>query len=107
MVLKRKVRLWHGKAVHQLGVHGSMDDDGVSKFQAWLAKAKPGERYIYACAAVMGDRARVSKDPYSKDLLDPLENVRWTAWRAYQDGEVTLFPKRNGEGFDYIAERRG
>ena len=50
MVLKRTVRLWHGKAVH------SMDDDGVSKFQAWLATAKPGERYIYASdIAVMGD----------------------------------------------------
>ena len=107
MVLKRTVRLWHGNAVHRLGVHGSMDDDGVSKFQAWLAKAKPGDRYIYASdIAVMGDRARLERDVHG-ERWEPFENVRWTAWRAYQDGEVTLFQKRNGEGFDYIAERRG
>jgi hypothetical protein len=85
----------------------SMDDDGVSKFQAWLARAKPGERYIYASdISVMGDRARLERDCHGT-RWEPFEHVRWTAWRAYQDGEVTLFQKRNGEGFDYIAERRG
>jgi len=38
--------------------------------------------------------------------LSAMREVRKAARAAYEAGDVILFQRRNGKGFDYIAQRR-
>ena len=81
-----------------------MDKNALVEFQKWLSAAKPGDRYVYASGlAIMGDIARTTNE--GRAWMDKIRPVRVAARAAYVAGQVRLFQKRNGEGFDYIAER--
>jgi hypothetical protein len=82
-----------------------MASDALLEFQNWLSQAKTGERYVYASnVAVMGDIERHLRE--GRGWMDKIRPVRLAARNAYEAGEVLLFQRRNGTGFDYIAERR-
>jgi len=82
-----------------------METDALIEFKNWLSIAKPGERYVYASGiAVMGDIARSLKE--DKAWIEKIRPVQRAAWAAYQDDQIHLLQKRNGNGFDYIAQRR-
>ena len=81
-----------------------MTGDALTEFQDWMVTAKPGERYIYASGIhVMGDTSRSATD---KAWMDQVEPVRRAALAACVAGNVVLFQKRNGNGFDYYAQRK-
>jgi hypothetical protein len=82
-----------------------MASDALVEFKDWLVAAKPGERYVYASGiAVMGDIARSTEE--GRAWMDKVRPVRRAALAAYEAGDVILLQKRNGKGFDYIAQRR-
>ena len=82
-----------------------MANDALVEFREWLSAAKPGERYVYASGiAVMGDIARSTEE--GRAWMDKVRPVRRAALAAYEAGDVILLQKRNGKGFDYIAQRR-
>jgi hypothetical protein len=82
-----------------------MASDELLEFQKWLSQAKTGERYVYASGvAVMGDIERRAKE--GRGWMDKIRPLRLAARSAYEAGQVLLFQRRNGKGFDYIAERR-
>ena len=92
---------------YQAWCHGCnsvpMASDALLEFQNW--QAKTGERYVYASnVAVMGDIERHLRE--GRGWMDKIRPVRLAARNAYEAGEVLLFQRRNGTGFDYIAERR-
>ena len=83
-----------------------MAQDALFEFKSWLNIAKPGDSYVYASGiAVMGDISWSLKE--DKAWVEKIRLVQRAALAAYQDGQVHLFQKRNGNGFDYIAQRRG
>jgi hypothetical protein len=82
-----------------------MANDALVEFREWLSAAKPGERYVYASGiAVMDDIARNLKE--DKAWIEKIRPVQRAALAAYEAGDVILVQKRNGKGFDYIAQRR-
>ena len=82
-----------------------MTSNALSRFQAWMTAAKPGERYKYASdIAVMGDTLRSATE--GETWMDEVEPVRRAALAACVAGNVLLLQKRNGNSFDYIAQRR-
>jgi len=74
-----------------------MDDLTTLGFDEWLATAKRKARVVYARCLHLG-----------LNTSDQTAMVAVKAYRAYENGRVRLFQKRNKENpriFDYIAEK--
>jgi hypothetical protein len=63
----------------------------LESFEHWVRMAKPGAQICYARGVFLsGERQAVAR----------------AAFRAYEAGRVELCQRRNGEGFDYLAQKR-
>lgn len=107
-------------------------DPQVAAFRFFLLTAEPGTWFTYYTGFLLNDRAvpdvhRTRKDPdpverikakaEAADANDPwfpvsrvpvVDQLAREAWRAYEDGRVTLAQRRVGPGtWAYMAHKRG
>jgi len=70
-----------------------IEDDlpNLESFEHWVRMAKPGAQITYARSVFLSEERR----PVAK-----------AAFRAYEEGKVELCQRRNGNGFDYLAQKR-
>ena len=76
-----------------------------SAFQAWLKTAAPGSEYVYASGVVwLDERQKNNSKIYLLD--EATRQVAREAWGEYELGKVELCQRRNGNGFDYLCQKR-
>ena len=60
-------------------------------FEVWLRTAPPETQITYATGVFLSEERQA---------------VAKAAFRAYEEGKVELCQRRNGNGFDYLAQKR-
>jgi hypothetical protein len=63
----------------------------LESFEHWVRMAKPGAQITYARGVFLSEERQA---------------VAKVAFRAYEEGKVELCQRRNGNGFDYLAQKR-
>jgi len=67
------------------------DLPNLERFEHWVRMAKPGAQICYARGVFLSEKRR----PIAK-----------AAFRYYENGKVELCQRRNGNGFDYLCQKR-
>lgn len=81
--------------------------DTEDNFDYWLNRAKPGETVVYYDGFLLMDRERLVNNGIFADKFPQTIKAAIRAWKAYQNGHVTLVQKkRDFFAYDYIAIKR-
>ena len=77
----------------------------VDDFELWLRHAPPGSEHCYATGVTWPEERK----PISQPSISSPKRLRAVAKAvrdAYRAGRMELAQRRNGNGFDYICQKR-
>jgi hypothetical protein len=78
----------------------------ADELRAWAARAVPGQAIVYFHGFLAIERSTFDPATRSHGVVEPIDELANAALELAGAGVINLCQRRNGVGWEYLAQRR-